>query len=224
MRVCLLSLVLAIALMPAQTVSSQGMQLKTPNPDATAFDADWQVNNEPIVASGLTYYPTRETRMFDGQVMTQVDVYKGVPVYADMSIAPFTLVYVPLTPSRMRTYERPADGDRRVITGRGQVDPTPVATTGSAEAAPLIIVPPIVPRPAGRVETLRRPRGTAGVWVEFDGVRWFHDGSAQSFRPDRFARAGDYHGFTVYREQGTGADRIWIATVPGGPLTPYKRR
>ncbi len=123
----------------------------------------------------------------------------------------------------MRTYERPADGERWVITGRGQVDPRPVATTGSVEAAPVVIVPPMVTRPAGRVESIRRPRGTDGVWVEFDGARWYHDGAAQLFSPDRFEHAGDYHGFAVYRERGRGADRIWIATVPGGPLTPYKR-
>ena len=46
-------------------------------------EGTWQVSNEPILVQGLIYLPTREYRMFDGQVMTQIGVYQGVPVYAD---------------------------------------------------------------------------------------------------------------------------------------------
>ncbi len=232
MRVCLLSLVLATALIPTQTVSGLGMQLQPPNPDAIAFDAEWQVYNEPIVVQGLTYYPTRETRMFDGQVMTQVDVYYGVPVYADMSMTPFLLVYVPLTPTRMRTYERGPDGERYFISGRGRFDIPPVGTAGidagvpvmmEAPFAPFIGEAPTAPSVATGVESIPPPRVTRGIWVEFDGARWYLDGAAEAFTPDRFVPAGDYHGFPVFRERGPGADRIWIAAVPGGPLTPYKK-
>ena len=100
------------------------LQFRSPNPDAVAATADWQINNEPIVAQGLTYYPTRETRMFDGQVMSQIDVYRAFRC-ADVSISPFTLAYVPLTPTRMRTYERGPDGERRFISGRGRAEPAP---------------------------------------------------------------------------------------------------
>jgi hypothetical protein len=202
------------------------LQFRNPNPDAVAANADWRINNEPIVAQGLTYYPTRESRMFDGQVMSQVDVYKGVPVYADVSISPFTLAYVPLTPTRMRTYERGPDGDSRFISGRGRADLGAVATSGIETWEPVIIDAPIeaprAPAPT-RVESIPRPRGTTGIWVEFNGVRWYNDGVAQSYTAERFARAGDYHGFPVYRERGRAADRIWIATVNGGPLTPYRK-
>ena len=224
MRMILLSLILATAVLPAHSLSGQGMQLKTPNPDATAADADWVVNNQPIVAAGLTYYPTRETRIFDGQVMTQVDVYQNVPVYADMTQAPFELVYVPLTRTRLRTYERPADGDRWVISGRGRLEPRPVATTGSLIVAPVVVEAPIAARPAAGVESIPRPRGTSGIWVEFNGARWYNDGAAQLYTPDRFVRAGDYRGFAVYRDRGRAADRIWITTVHDGLLAPYRKR
>jgi len=202
------------------------LQFRAPNPDAVAAEADWQINNEPIVAQGLTYYPTRETRMFDGQVMSQIDVYQGVPVYADVSISPFTLAYVPLTTTRMRTYERGPDGERRFISGRGRAD-LAVGTSGIEIVEPVIIEAPIeapsAPPTPTRVETIPRPRGTTGVWVEFNGARWYNDGAAQSYTPERFVPAGDYHGFPVYRENGSRADRIWIATVNGGPLTPYRK-
>jgi len=202
------------------------LQFRNPNPDAVAATAEWQINNEPIVAQGLTYYPTRETRMFDGQVMSQIDVYNGVPVYADVSISPFTLAYVPLTPTRMRTYERGPDGERRFISGRGRAD-LAVGTSGVEIFEPVIIEAPIEvasapPTPTG-MESIPRPRGTTGIWIEFEGARWYHDGAAQSYTPERFARAGDYHGFPVYREKGRAADRIWIATVTSGPLAPYKK-
>ena len=202
------------------------LQFRSPSPDTVAATAEWQINNEPIVAQGLTYYPTRETRTFDGQVMSQIDVYQGVPVYADVSISPFTLAYVPLTTTRMRTYERGPDGERRFISGRGRAD-LAVGTSGIEIVEPVIIEAPIeapsAPPTPTRVETIPRPRGTTGIWVEFDGARWYSDGAAQSYTPERFVPAGDYHGFPVYREKGRAADRIWIATVNGGPLTPYRK-
>jgi len=199
------------------------LQFRNPNPDAVAANADWQITNEPIVAQGLTYYPTRENRMFDGQVMSQIDVYKGVPVYADVSIAPFTLAYVPVTTTRMRTYERGPDGDSRFISGRGRADIGAVGTAGTEAMAPVIIEAPSAPPAPTRVESIPRPRGTTGIWVEFNGVRWYNDGVAQSYTAERFVRAGDYHGFAVYRERGRADDRMWIATVNGGPLTPYRK-
>lgn len=223
MRLYLLSLVLATVVLAVPPASGQGMQLRTPNPDATAADAEWQIRNEPIVAAGLTYYPTHETRMFDGQVMTQIDVYKNVPVYADMSIEPFTLVYVPLTPTRMRTYERPPDG-RWVVSGRGRIDTPTVGTAGTVPSAPAIVEPPTPARSPSIVESIPGPRGTTGIWVRFEGARWDNDGAAQPYSADRFIRIGDYHGFPVYRERGNRAARIWIAAVKGGMLTPYEQR
>jgi hypothetical protein len=202
------------------------MQLRSPNPDAVAADADWQINNEPIVVAGLTYYPTRETRMFDGQVMAQVDVYKGVPVYADVSILPFALAYVPLTPTRLRTYERGSDGERLFISGRGRADIGAgiVSMAGAETVVPITNEAPNEPSAPTRVESIPRPVGTTGIWVEFNGERWYNDGTAEPHSPDRFVRDGDYHGFAVYREKGPTENRIWIATVSGGRLTPYRKR
>src|SRR5436190_1954205 len=125
----------AVLLWPANA-AAQGMQLRIPAPSVGAATAEWQINNEPIVVQGLTYYPTRETRMFDPQDMMQVDVYKNVPVYADVSREPFTLVYVPLTPDRLRTYERPRDENPAAISGRGRAEPLATGTTGTLVTSP----------------------------------------------------------------------------------------
>jgi len=200
------------------------LQFRAPNPDAVAAEADWQINNEPIVAQGLTYYPTHESRMFDGQVMSQIDVYEGVPIYADVSIAPFTLAYVPLTPTRMRTYERAPDGERRFISGRGRADIRAVATAGTETGPPVIIEAPSAPTTPTGVESILRPRGTAGIWIEFNGARWYHDGAAESYTPERFVRAGDYHGFPVYQKRGDSSGEIYIPSVEDGPLARFRRR
>lgn len=205
-------------------------QLQAPYPDAVAADADWQIHDEPIVAGGLTYYPTRETRMFDGRVMMQMDVYQNVPVYADVSIQPFTLAFVPLTPTRVRTYERGPEGERWFISGRGRPDIGALAVVGAVgTAGDVVEVEPsvaleaaIVPSAPAGIESIPAPRRNAGVWVEFSGVRWYSDGTAEPYSPERFVRAGDYHGFAVYREK-EGGDRIWIAAVTGGPLAPYRK-
>src|SRR5262245_60791431 len=110
-------------------------QLQSPYPDAVAAEADWQINNEPIVAGGLAYYATQETRMFDGRVMMPIDVFRGVPVFADVSIQPFTLAFVPLTPTRVRTYERGPAGERWFISGRGRLDIGALGTAGAVGTA-----------------------------------------------------------------------------------------
>jgi hypothetical protein len=205
-------------------------QLQSPYPDAVAADAYWQIHNEPIIAGGLTYYPTLETRMFDGHVMMPMDVYQGVPVFADVSIQPFTLAFVPLTPTRVRTYERGPDGERWFISGRGRPDIGASGITGAVgtagdfldTAASVVLEAPIATNAPAGIESIPGPRRNGGVWVEFNGTRWYSDGTAESYSPERFVRVGDYHRFGVYRERG-GSDRIWIATVDGGPLAPYRK-
>src|SRR4029077_2529211 len=72
--------------------------------------ADWLARKEPIIVGGLVYYPTREQRMFDPGVMVMTGVHQGVPVYADVTLLPFSIVYVPLTRSNMTSYERKREG------------------------------------------------------------------------------------------------------------------
>ena len=151
---------------------------QSPAPDTTAATAEWQINNEPIVASGLTYFPTHETRLFDAQTMVEVDVYKTVPIYADVSIAPFTLVYVPLTKSHMRTYERRPDTDQAIDYGRGRIESPTIHASGDRSARPHWLCPrpghkqtPLAPgcdywraRFSSRVSLSAADRGVMSLW------------------------------------------------------------
>src|SRR5262245_47626960 len=254
--------------------NAQAFQFRTRSPEVNAASAAWQANGEPILVQGLFYYPTREFRMFDGQVMTQIAVYQNVPVYVDATLAPFGVVYVPVGRDRMRTYERLRTGElagttgsrtptfpvapasaipvaERVVgtTGGGGLpqmsEPRTLGTsgatavigpgtartgetgavgtggtlTGATSAAPPT---PVVP-PRTRVESIPRPTGSRGVWLDFNGTRWYSAGAAVPFEPARFTRIGEHRGFSVYREARGASDQIWIAVVQDGPVAPYRR-
>ena len=184
--------------------NAQVYRFATPPPQVTAAAAPWQIASQPIFVDGLVYVPTALLRQFDGNVMTQVGVFDGVPLYADATLEPFSVVYVPVARG-MRTYERRRAGE---IAG----------TTGSRT--------PTLPRPMRtRVESLPEPRATDGVWIRYDGAKWYSNGAAAPYSPDRFVRIGTYHGFPVYRERtGRGSRDIWVSVVQDGPVAPYARR
>ncbi len=212
-----------MALLLPRVAPAQVIQYRTPLPEVTAAYAPWQIAADPIVVQGLIYYPTRETRMFDGAVMTQVDVYEGVPVYADPTREPFTLVYVPLTRFNLRTYERAADPGVPVISGRGRPMAQAVPTAGVTEPEGEIETPIATTLSRGAVlESIPPPRENGGVWIPFNGQRWYSDGAAVSYAADRFVQIGTYYDFPVFKDTMGAADRILVPAVIGGPLTPYK--
>jgi len=97
-------------------------------------------------------------------------------------------------------------------------EPTPVGTTGT-----VVMSNPVPART--RVQTLRRPVGLNNVYIDYEGARWFGAGPAVEFSSQRFARAGEYRGFQVYKENDR-QDVIYLSMIPGSPglVTPYKRR
>jgi hypothetical protein len=273
MRACLLSMCLSVAVLVPITGSAQAFSVRTPAPEVTAAAADWQINSDPIVVSGLVYYPTRGFRMFDGQVMAQIAVFDGVPIYADTTLEPYSVVYVPVGRDRMREYERRRDrelagttGSRApsfpvaVATDRAPREPAPgtagmsvVGTTGivatgerSASGAtgttgavgttgantppnPTMAIGTTYSPDRGRnrrslIESIPPPGPINGVWLEFNGARWYLDGPAATFSPDRFEPVGEYRGFPVYRDKSSTRNEIWISVVKDGPVAPYTKR
>jgi hypothetical protein len=243
--------VVTMALLLPNVGSAQVYQWKTPAPPVTAQYEAWQFNDEPIIVNGLIYYPTRETRFFDGEIMSQVGVYRRVPVYADVTLEPHSVIYLPIGRQMMRGYERRREGELAGTTGSRMpafpVDVAspltttprdlrpealgPIGTVGAAipTPAPELAIetkePANVPRPAPtRVESIPRPRDNDGVWLEYAGTRWYSDGPAAVFDANRFIEIGNYRGFPVYRDKNRGADEIWVRVVPGGPVAPYAKR
>jgi hypothetical protein len=220
---------------------AQAFQFRTPPPDVSAAMAAWQVSNEPIIVQGLAYLPTREFRLFDGQVMVQVGIYQGVPVYADATLEVYSLVYVPVGAQRMRTYERVRDRELAGTTGsrtptfpvRSPSAAPPeeriVATAGTLAASAVgAMAIPSVPGnvlATGRtVESIPRPTGADGVWLYFNGRRYYSAGPAVPFSNERFRLIGQHEGFPVYQETSGNHNQIWVAVVNGGPVAPYEKR
>jgi hypothetical protein len=252
-----------VLLMP-NVGTAQVFSLPESSPDVNAANADWQIRSEPIFHSGSFYYPAGPTVFFDGKIMARTGVYNGIPLYADVTIEPFSIVFVPIGRSLMRPYERrregelagtvgsrapsfpiQRDGDLSVRSQRGASQGQPVrmpdrygdgipdamafSTTGVGTPRPAQLVAtasvPDAPAPRPDVKYVPRPTGNDGVWIEFDGARWFSAGPAVSFNPDRFVPTGSHRGFVVYRDTMRGReDTIFVTVVPDGPIAPYARR
>ena len=115
-----------------------------------------------------------------------------------------------------------------IVPSRNQGEPlvipetVAIGTRGSLVASdlPEPVAVPTVQRVAlrGRVPSILQ------VWVPFNGTRWYSAGTAQPYSPDRFAKIGEYHGFPVYRAKATGNDVIYIPSVEGGAVAPYKKK
>ena len=128
--------------------------------------------------------------------------------------------------ARLRTPARAGAGrhdwqPRARIPGRWHVPTHRIATASAAHPGWII-----GPRPIARLRAERRitsepqrPSHTTiltgvplsgapnGVWLEFEGKRWYSDGAAVPFSSDRFEQIGDYSGFPVYRDRMSHVDR-----------------
>jgi hypothetical protein len=227
--------------------SAQLYQWRTPPPQLTAQNAEWQFTDEPIVVNGLIYHPTKETRFFDGQIMAQVAVYRSVPVYADVTLEPNSVAYVPVGRNLMRGYERRREGDLagtqgsrvpafpvepvtsivpREPTSVGVPDLAPASASPSVDLSRGPLAPAaVVKQPPLHLQTVTPPSGMNGIWLEFSGSRWYASGPAVSYSPDRFSEIGMYRGFPVYRDRNGSADHIWVrVSQQGGFVAPYVKR
>lgn len=251
MRAFCFGAVLTVAVLLPNVGNAQVFQFRTPPPDISAAAAQWQIDGDPIVVGGLTYYATRGFRLFDGQVMAQAGMFEHVPVYTDTTIEPYTELYVPLGSGRMRIYERRRDRELAASAGSHlptfpvespSVQPTDraalstdemrshdaVGTGGSfrprfASDTASTVVPERMRERVSIVTGVPPGGAIDGVWLEFNGSRWYSSGPAVSFSPDRFEPMGEYRGFPVYRDTTGGNDAIWVSVVKDGPLAPYKK-
>lgn len=269
MRRFLLSLFLFMAVLMPKIGTAQVNYQPTPPPVVTASSEAWQLSGEPLFSEGNYYYPAGATVYFDGNVMKRIGVFKGIPLYWDTTLAPYSIVYVPIGGNVMRPYERKREGELAGTTG-SRAPSFPIerdAEVSAASGTVGIITPPrytdaaavfpeanrgvstsgvivfrasvtkdggdVTPAPAPAtpaappapttMQSVQRPAGTDGIWIEFDGARWYNAGAAVSYNPQRFSPIGNYRGFPVYRD-AANPDRIYVTVVPNGPVAPFVRR
>ena len=160
MRQLVLSLGLSVAVLIPTSGMAQVYLLPAEPPQVTAASTAWQVNGEPVFYAGDYYYPAGPTVFFDGNVMVRSGTYRGVPLYADSTLEPYSVILVPIGGKLLRPYERKRTGELAGTVGsRTPSFPTP---PGPATAAEPSVVVPEAERPTAESE---RPVGTSGSVV-----------------------------------------------------------
>jgi hypothetical protein len=103
--------------------------------------------------------------------------------------------------------------------GRGEVQQPVEKTTGTI--APTPSAGPAAPR---RRLSAARPEGLNGIFVTFDGRRWFSSGPAIEKDSLRLTRVGVLGQSPVYRDD-SNTGMIYVASGPSGQLVaPFRRR
>jgi hypothetical protein len=104
----------------------------------------------------------------------------------------------------------------RAVGTAGTVVPRSARSSDRVETAPS--------RPSRTVIGSTPPRGTRnGVWLTFNGARYYSAGASVPYSADRFVPIGVHAGFPVYRDTLGRPDEIFVAAVQDGPLAPYCR-
>jgi len=237
----------------ASMLAAQVLDRPTPRPTRTAVNEGWYVDRLPIFVSGDYYYPAGASVFFDRNTMVLTGFYDGVPIYTDATLEPHSIVFVPVARGLMQPYERrragdvvgttgsrapsfPVQRDAEALLSRGAgIPPPPPPPFGSGAVLPdawpgahtptRTIPDPSVaePSPLPGTGIVRSPRPTDGVWIRFQGSRWYAAGPAVVFDPTAFDEVGEYDGFPVFRARVGVGDRIYIPSR-SGIVAPYAKR
>jgi len=107
---------------------------------------------------------------------------------------------------------------------RPVADEAPMREADRSVAAPTyaprgsVVVEPLPP-----LTSVRQPTGVNGIWIEYDGRRWYGEGKSIAYDAARLQEVGTYRGWTVYARKGDDSNTIYIPSVPGR-LAPYRVR
>lgn len=242
--------IIAFALLIAAPASAQVNSRPTDPPIVTAENESWYRQGEPLQFAGDVYYPAGARVFFNGNTMVRTGHYNGVPVYADTTIEPYSIVYVPISRGVLQPYERPRHGDLAGTTGSR----APSFPVGHEYEGSTVLMAPVsptnLPRPIGAigaytpgigpvpqqaagvgaagaqtgtqpVATLLRPENNDGVWVRYNGSKYVSAGSAVPLRAADFRLIGEHAGFPVFARQGVTEDVIYIPSR-AGLIAPYR--
>jgi hypothetical protein len=101
----------------ASPAVAQVVWLPSPPPLVVADFEEWYRSGEPIAFAGTLYYPAGAIRHFDGNRMVRTGAHRGVPFYADTTLEPYSIIFVPLAGGLVQPYERRRDADLAGTTG-----------------------------------------------------------------------------------------------------------
>jgi hypothetical protein len=135
-----------LALSPC-AVAAQAVWQPTPPPLVTAENETWYRTGAPIEWNADFFYPGGAPRAFDPYAMVRAGSYRGIPLYTDTTLEPYSVVFVPIGGGRVKPYER-----RRAGRSGSRTPSFPPETSGAltltsggfVSEAPM---PPTVARP-----------------------------------------------------------------------------
>lgn len=140
-------MVCLVLLLAAAEAQAQLYYEPQPPPIVTADQESWFRSGEAITFEGHFYYPAGPRVYFDANVMVRTGAYRGIPLYADTTREPYSMVFVPLTSGLMQPYERRRTGDAAGGTGT-QAPSFPVDIAGERSSATTARTPfPMAPAP-----------------------------------------------------------------------------
>lgn len=114
----------------ATSVAAQVHWQVVPPPELTAAGTRWFEEGQPIPYAGDLYYPSGPRVFFDGYRMVPSGEYDGIPLYADTTLEPYSVIFVPVGSKLMQPYERLRAGALAGTTG-SMAPWFPVQTPGS---------------------------------------------------------------------------------------------
>jgi hypothetical protein len=138
MRSILVTCALALAVTPA---AAQMISRPTDAPTVSAVGQSWYQLREPIQYAGEAYYPAGAAVFFNGNSMVRTGHYNGVPLYADATRDPYSVVYVPIGSGQLRPYERLRRGELAGSTG-STLPSFPISLRPDSPIAPMAIGAP----------------------------------------------------------------------------------
>ena len=105
------SFVVALAVLLSGPAFAQVVNRPTDPPIVSAENESWYRLGEPITFAGDVYYRAGPVVFFDGAVMVRTGHYNGVPLYADTTLEPYSVVFVPIGRGLVQPYERLRGGE-----------------------------------------------------------------------------------------------------------------
>lgn len=151
--IAVLTAVITIVLWSANA-SAQVQMRPTDPPLVTVANDSWYILGEPLQFAGEQYYRAGATVFFNGNTMVRAGHYNGVPLYADTTVEPFSVILVPISRGVLQPYERPRRGELAGTSGsRAPSFPTALRPEASVIAtAPA--APTAPPAPIGAISGL----------------------------------------------------------------------
>jgi hypothetical protein len=86
-------------------------------PVVTAEHEAWYLEGDPITFDGSFYYPEGPAVFFNAYEMVRTGNYRGIPLYANKTLEPYSVLFVPVGNGLLQPYERRREGAIAGTTG-----------------------------------------------------------------------------------------------------------